>query len=71
MAEPMITELRKLSAIATDMALSSKLRQDAIKSIGQVGTHDALLALLELAACENSHAGDRKLALKQAEKLIR
>ena len=71
MTEPMITELRKLSAIATDMSLSGKLRQDAIKSIGQVGTHDALLALLELAACENSHASDRKLALKQAERLIR
>ena len=71
MTEPVMTELKKLSAIATDMSLSGSLRQNAIKSIGQVGTHDALMALLDLAGSENMSASDRKLALKQADKLIR
>jgi HEAT repeat protein len=71
MPEPVLTEIRKLAAIATDMDLSGSLRSNAIKSIGNIGTHDALLALLELAANEKLNANERKLALKQAEKIIK
>lgn len=45
-------ELRKLFAVATDLVLSGKLRTKSIELIGSLGTHDALLALLELAANE-------------------
>ena len=39
--------------------------------MGNIGTHDALLALLELAANEKLNSGERKLALKQAERVIK
>jgi hypothetical protein len=71
MPEPVTTEIRKLSAIATDMALSGGLRSNAIKNMGNIGTRDALLALLELAANEKLNPGERKLALKQAERIIK
>jgi len=44
MAEPVLTELKKLTDIATDMDLAVDLRKDAIKSMGRIGTHEALLA---------------------------
>ncbi len=71
MAEPVATELKKLAAIAADMDLAGSLRQNAIKSMGNIGTHEALLTLLEMAANERLNPRERKLALKQAEKLIR
>jgi hypothetical protein len=71
MPESVLTELKKLNDIATDMDLAVNLRKDAIKSIGHIGTHEALLVLLGLAANETLNAGERKLALQQADKLIR
>ncbi|MEE8204803.1 MAG: hypothetical protein V3T68_02000 [Dehalococcoidales bacterium] len=71
MSEQVASELKKLSAIATDIELSGELRTQAIKSIGNVGTHDALLALLDLAANEKLNPDDRDLALKQARAIIK
>ena len=71
MPEPVITELKKLTDIATDMDLSANLRKDSIKSMGQIGTREALLALLDLVANEKLNPGERKLALQQAERLIK
>jgi HEAT repeat protein len=71
MPETVINEVKKLAAIAVDMDLSGGIRANAIKNIGAIGTRDALLALLELAANEKLNPGERKLALKQAEKIIR
>ena len=71
MPDTVINEVKKLAAIATDMDLSGGIRSNAIKNIGSIGTRDALLALLELAANEKLNPGERKLALKQAEKIIR
>jgi HEAT repeat protein len=71
MTGPVMVELKKLTDIATDMDLTVNLRKDAIKSLGQIGTHEALLALLELVAEEKLNPGERKLALQQAEKLIK
>jgi hypothetical protein len=71
MPEPALTELRKLNEIATDMDLAVNLRRDAIKSMGNIGTHEALLVLLGLAANENLNASERKLSLQQADKLIK
>lgn len=45
-------ELKKLFVVAADLVLSGKLRTKSIGLIGNPGTHDALLALLELAANE-------------------
>jgi len=71
MTEPVIAEIKKLAAIATDMDLSGGLRANAIKNMGNIGTRDALLALLELASNEKLNPGERKLALKQAERIIK
>ncbi len=45
-------ELKKLIAIATDLELSAELRTKAIEQLGSIGTHQALLALLDLVANE-------------------
>ncbi len=71
MSEQITGELKKLSAIATDLELSAELRTDAIKSIGNIGTHEALLALLELVANERLNPDERDLALKQAREIIK
>ncbi|MCL2706648.1 MAG: hypothetical protein FWE97_00515 [Dehalococcoidia bacterium] len=71
MPEPIISEIRKLTSIATDMDLAGSLRANAIKSMGSIGTRDALLALLELAANESLTINERKLAIKQAERNIK
>ncbi|MCL1885398.1 MAG: hypothetical protein FWF98_01325 [Dehalococcoidia bacterium] len=71
MSEPVINEIKKLLSIATDMDLDNGLRSNAIKSLGNIGTRDSLLALLELVANESLTSNERKLALKQAERNIR
>lgn len=64
-------ELKKLSAVATDLQLSSELRTKAIKVIGELGTHQALLALLDLVANEKLTKKEREFALKRAEVIIK
>ena len=71
MSEQVVNELKKLSAIATDVDLASNLRTNAIKSIGSIGTYEALLALLDLVANEKLNSNERELALKQAQKIVR
>ncbi len=64
-------ELRKLVTIATDLELASKLRSKAIEMIGHIGTHEALLALLELAANEGLIKQEREVALKYARDIVK
>ena len=64
-------ELKKLVAVATDLMLPVKVRIDTIKFIGNMGTREALLALLELAANEQLTKGERELALKHARGIVR
>ena len=64
-------ELKKLAAIAADLDLSAGLRTKAIERLGRIGTHEALLALLDLAANEKLIKGERDLALKQAREIIK
>jgi HEAT repeat protein len=71
MSEPVTNELQKLATIATDMDLSSNLRTNAVKSIANIGTHEALLTLLELVANEKLNTEERELALKQARNIVR
>ncbi len=71
MSEQITNELKKLTAIATDLEYPAKLRTDATKSIGSIGTHEALLALLDLVADEKLSPDERDLALKQARGIIK
>ena len=64
-------ELKKLVAVATDLGLSVKLRAQAINLIGNIGTYDTLLVLLDLVANEQLTKGERELALKHAGKIIK
>jgi len=63
-------ELKKLAAIAADLELSAELRIKAIKSVGRMGTYEALLVLLDIGGNEKLIRKERSLALKQARKII-
>lgn len=65
------TDLKKLVVVANDLGLSSELRTKATKLIGNMNTHEALLALLELAANEKLGKKERDLALKQARNIVK
>ena len=64
-------ELKKLAAIAADMKLPAELRTKAIEQLGNIATHEALLAVLDLAANEGLITKERDLALKQAREIIK
>jgi hypothetical protein len=64
-------ELKKLITIATDVELTAELRTNAIKQMGRIGSHNALRALLDLAANDKLNKSERELALKQARGIIR
>jgi hypothetical protein len=64
-------ELRKLVAVATDFVLSVELRVKAIELVGDMGTHEALLALLGMAGNDQLTREERELALKHAGKIIK
>jgi len=70
MAEPS-SELEKLANIATDLGLSDALRTKSIELIGGIGTHDALLVLLDLAANKELAKEERDFALKHAREIIK
>jgi hypothetical protein len=63
--------LQKLISIATDKEISRELRTRAIIQLGSIGTHAALVALLNLVADETSVWEERMLALRQAEKTLK
>ena len=64
-------ELKKLATIAADLELSADLRTKAIELLGNIGTHDALLILLDLAANKELIKEERDLALKYAREIIK
>ena len=64
-------ELKKLATIASDLGLSAPLRIKSIELIGSIGTHDALLILLDLAANKELIKEERDLALKHAREIIK
>jgi len=64
-------ELKKLAAIAADLGLLVDLRTKATELLGNIGTHDALLALLELAGNDKLPVEERDLALKKARDIIK
>lgn len=66
-----LDELKKLTNIATELEISSELRVKAVEQIGRIGTHEALLVLLELAANEKLSRKEREFAIKQAGGVIK
>ena len=64
-------QLKKLHTIATDLDLVTKLRVDAIEQLGRIGTHEALLVLLDLVANDRLIRQEREFALKQAREIIK
>ena len=64
-------ELKKLASIATDMQLSGKMRTQAISQLGELGSHEALLVLLNLAANDKMNVDERDLALKKARDIVK
>jgi HEAT repeat protein len=71
MAEERTNELKKLMTITTDLEIPSELRIKAVEQIGRIGTHEALLALLELVANERLVKKEREFAWKQAGDIIK
>jgi len=71
MTEEATKELKDLVAVATNLGLPTELRAKTIKHIGNIGTYDALLELLGLAANEKLTKEERELALKHAREIIR
>ncbi|MFC1899167.1 hypothetical protein ACFLXP_02420 [Chloroflexota bacterium] len=55
-------ELKKLADIAGDTGISAELRTKSVELIGKIGTHDALLVLLELAANKELATEEREYA---------
>jgi len=64
-------DLKKLVAVANDLGLSAELRTKATKLIGNMSTHEALLALLSLAANEQLTRKEREIALKHAREIVK
>ena len=64
-------ELKKLVAITTDTAFTTDLRIRAIEQIGNIGSHEALLALLDIVANERLTTKERELALDRAKKIVK
>ncbi|MDD5126504.1 MAG: hypothetical protein PHR43_00140 [Dehalococcoidales bacterium] len=64
-------DLKKLMSIATDLELTPKLRSDAIESIANARSYEALLVLLALVADEKLTFAERDLALKRVRELIK
>jgi len=64
-------ELKKLATIAADLGLSAALRIQSVELIGNIGTHDALLILLDLAGNTELIKEERDLAIKHAREIIK
>jgi hypothetical protein len=66
-----IDELKKMAAIATDLQLDSKMRVQAINLLGDMGSHESLLVLLNLVANDKLNIDERDLALKRSREIVR
>ena len=69
--ENVTDELKKLAGIATDMQMAGKMRMQAINQLGEMGSHESLLVLLNLAANDRLNIDERELALKRAQSIVK
>jgi hypothetical protein len=67
----LVEELKKLSNIATDLQMSSKMRMQAINTLGDMSSHESLLVLLNLVANDRLNIDERDLALKRARDIVK
>lgn len=65
------SELQKLIEVATSVDYPLNMRNEAVDTIGRIGTHDALQVLLEIAGNDNLVKQERERALKQAMKIVK
>ena len=65
------SELKKLVTIASDMQIPADLRTKSIEMIGNIGSQEALRALLDLAANIALPKDERDQALKHSRDIIR
>ena len=63
-------EIKKLANIANDKEMPPDMRTKAIEQLGNIGTHEALLALLSLAGSKEASVEERELALNHAREII-
>jgi HEAT repeat protein len=64
-------ELKKLASITSDLEFSADLRTQAIEQLGSIGSHEALLVLLEIVANDRLTTKERELALERAKKIVK
>jgi len=64
-------ELKKLASITNDLEFASELRTQAIEQLGTIGSHEALLILLEIVANDRLTTKERELALERAKKIVK
>jgi HEAT repeat protein len=69
--EEMPDELKKLASITSDLEFTSDLRTQAIEQLGTIGSHEALLILLEIVANDRLTTKERELALERAKKIVK
>jgi len=66
-----LNEIKKLAGIAADRELPGEIRTKAMEQLGNIGSHESLLALLELAANEELAVEEREFAIQEAREIIR
>jgi HEAT repeat protein len=64
-------ELKKLASITSDLEFSADLRTQAIEQLGSIGSHEALLVLLQIVANDRLTTKERELALERARKIVK
>ena len=64
-------ELKKLASITSDLEFTSDLRTQAIEQLGTIGSHEALLILLQIVANDRLTTKERELALERAKKIVK
>ena len=53
------------------MELAGKMRIQAVDQLGEIGTHEALLVLLNLAANDKLNIDERDHAIKRARAIVK
>ena len=71
MAETYSPELKKLMNIAQDASLSAVMRSQAIADIARLGSRQAFLALLDIAADKSADYEIRDQSLVSAREIIK
>jgi HEAT repeat protein len=69
--ENYVSDVQKLKTIIADDSFDPKIRIEAIKALGKVGTNEAMQELLNIIANDKANILDRKEAWKQVGKVLK